>query len=230
MVPIVFSIVLIIVLVVVWYITFPISLWEETPNYLGLYIDFVLTRPQDAFLFVDTGPSDVISWLFIPVYSLIMIHVVLYLIGKWRKQQYHIINRKYLVYLVVLALFVLSFHNASQYYEWYWNPELNAPGYVDTWTHITSPWLLGALFTPFALERYFHWERKYMWFFIFGFLTIAALGWEISETLAAYHFGLISPKFFNYPMDSVKDIILGAGIGTILSCWIYEKIVMELGE
>jgi len=47
-----------------------------------------------------------------------------------------------------------------------------------------------------------------MWFFIFGFLTIAALGWEISETLGAYHFGFISQEFFNYPMDSVKDIVL----------------------
>jgi len=195
-----------------------------------LYIDFILTRPQNAFLHVDTGPNDVISWLFIPVYSLIMIHVILYLTGRWRKQQYHVVNKVYLAYLVALTLFALSFHNASQYYEWYWNPELNAPGYVDTWTHITSPWLLGALFAPFALERVFHWERKHMWFFIFGFLTIVALGWEISETLAAYRFGLISAEFFNYPMDSVKDIILGAGIGTLLSCWIYEKLVMELGE
>lgn len=221
---------LIVLLAIVWYITFPRQLWEQTPNYLELYIDFILTRPQDAFLSVNTGGSYVIYWIFIPAYSLILINVILYFIGRWRKQQYHIINKYYLVYLVVLALFAISFHNASQYYDWYWNPQLNAPGYVDTWTHITSPWLLGALFAPFSLERYFHWDRKFMWIFILGFLTIVAFGWEISETLAAYYFGLISQKFFNYPMDSIKDIVFGAGIGTLLSCWIYERLVMELGE
>jgi hypothetical protein len=217
-------------LVIVWYFTFPRQLWEQTPNYLELYVNFIFARPQDAFLFVDTGPNDVISWLFIPVYSLILIHVILYFFGKWRRQRYHIVNRYYLVYLVVLALFAISFHNASQHYGWYWNSELEVPGYVDTWTHITSPWLLGALFAPFYLERYFHWDRKFMWIFILGFLTIAAFGWEISETVGAYYFGIIGPKFFNYPMDSMKDIILGAGIGTLLSCWIYERLVIDLGE
>jgi hypothetical protein len=31
-------------------------------------------------------------------------------------------------------------------------------------------------------------------------------------------------------MDSLKDIIMGAGIGTVLSCWVYERLVMDFSE
>ena len=229
--PVIFVFAVIIVLTFIWYTTFPRSAWaEETPNYLGMYIDFVVTRPMDAFLIVSTGPGEIISWVFLPVYSLIVIHIILYLIGKQKKQQYTIVNKYYLIYLVFLGLFVISFQNTSQHYGWYWNPKLSAPGFVDTWTHITSPWLLGALFAPLALERYFGWDKKFMWFFIFAILAIVALGWEISETIDVYYLKPPDPTYFNYPMDSLKDIIMGAGIGTILSCWIYERLVMDLGE
>jgi len=193
-----------------------------------MYLGFVVTRPIDAFLSVSTGPGGAVAWVFIPVYSLIIIHVVLYMVGKRKEQKYTIVNKYYLIYLVFLGLFAISFQNASQHYGWYWNPELNAPGYVDTWTHITSPWLLGALFAPLALERYLGWDRKFMWFFIFAVLAVIALGWEIGETLDV----ALNPSstYFNYPMDSLKDIIMGAGIGTVLSCWIYERLVMDLGE
>lgn len=233
--PFVFFIAVIIVLCFIWYFAFPPEAWEGTPGYLKMYLGFVVTRPVDAFLAASTGARGTISWVFIPVYSLIIIHIILYMIGKRRNNQYTIVNKYYLIYLVFLGLFALSFQNASQHYGWYLNPNfvnpetgLPAPGYVDTWTHITSPWLLGALFVPLALERYLGWDRKFMWFFIFSVLAIIALGWEIGETIDVYL--RPDPTYFNYPMDSVKDMIMGAGIGTILSCWIYERLVMDLGE
>jgi hypothetical protein len=216
----------IIVLSFLWFITFQPSAWEQTPNYLQMYIEFILTRPIDAFLMVSTGSGGLVSWLFIPTYATLIIHTALYRVRKQRKRQYIIVNRYYLVYLVFLALFAISFQNASQYYNWYWNPKVGAPGYVDTWTHITSSWLLGALAAPLALERYFGWNRKSAWFFIFATLAIAALVWEIGETIDVYI--KQSSAYFNYPMDSLKDIILGVGIGTILSSWIYERLVIDL--
>lgn len=234
--PVIFFIAVIIVLAFIWYITFPPSAWEGTPNYLQMYLEFVVTRPADAFLAVSTGAGDPIAWVFIPVYSLIVIHIILYIVGKQKKKQYTIVNRYYLVYLVLLGLFAISFQNASQHYGWYVNPNvinpttgMPVPGYVDTWTHITSPWLLGALLVPLALERYLGWDRKFMWFFIFIMLAIIALGWEIGETVDI-QIRPAATDYFNYPMDSLKDMIMGAGIGTILSCWIYERLVMDLGE
>ncbi len=231
--PVVFFSVLIIVLLFVWYILFPRSSWEETPNYLQMYIDFIVTRPVDAFLLVSSGPG--VRWASIAAYSLIIIHIFLYTVGKQKKQQYTILNKYYLIYLVILGLFAISFQNASQNYGWYLNPNfinpetgMSAPGYVDTWTHIVSPWLLGALIVPFALERYLGWDRKFMWFFIFAVLMTITITWEIVETLDVYVNS--DPTYFNYPMDSLKDIIMGAGIGTILCCWIYERVVTDLGE
>ncbi len=230
--PVIFVFALIIVLAFIWYFTFSPSAWETTPNYLQIYLDFIVTRPLDAFLTVSSGPAEswgVYAWVSIPTYALIIIHIVLYMVGKQKKKQYTIVNKQYLIYLVVLGLFAISFQNASQYHGWYWNPQLNAPGYVDTWTHITSPWLLGALVAPLALERYFGWDRKFKWFFILAVLAITALGWEIGETLDVQ---TADPeeKYFNYPMDSLKDIIMGAGIATILSCWIYERFIMHFSE
>ncbi len=160
--PFVLFFALIIVLAFVWYFTFPPSAWEDTPNYLEMYLGFITNRPLDAFLTVSTGPGGTVSWAFVPTYSLIGIHIILYMVGKQKKRTYTFLNKYYLVYLVLLGLFAISFQNASEHYGWYWNAELNAPGYVDTWTHITSPWLLGALIVPLALERYLGWERKFM--------------------------------------------------------------------
>ena len=226
--PFAFFFALIIILAFVWYLTFHPSAWEGTPNYLQMYLEFIVTRPTAAFLTVTTGPGGTVSWAFIPAYSLIIIHIILYFIGKQKGKQYTIITRNYLIYLILLALFAISFQNASEYYGWYWNPELDAPGYVDTWTHITSPWLLGSLIVPLALERYLGWDRKFKWLFIFIILAIIALGWEIGETLDVQ----IRPSstYFNYPMDSLKDIIMGAGIGSVLSYWIYELLVMNQVE
>lgn len=229
LVPVIAVSVLLIVLTVIWYLMFPPSAWEDTPNYLQMYIDFVVTRPLDAFLNVNTGPGGTIVALsFLPTYGLIAVHIILYRFRKHVPQQITILNRYYLIYLVVLGLFTISFQNASQHYNWYWNPELNAPGYVDTWTHILSPTLLGSLIIPFALERYLGWDRKYMVFFTFVVLACIALGWEIAETSDVYLNP--SPTYFNYPMDSIKDIIMGAGIGTIVSTWVYKQIVLDLIE
>ncbi len=228
-IPFFIFVAIILVLAFVWYFTFPPSAWEGTPNYLEMYLGFVVTRPVDAFLTVSTGPGGTVSWAFVPAYSLIITHVILYMVGKQKEQRYTIVNKYYLIYLVLLGLFAISFQNASQHHGWYWNPELNAPGYVDTWTHITSPWLLGALIVPLALERYLGWDRKFMWFFMFAVLAIIALGWEIGETLDV-QLRPAETDYFNYPMDSLKDMIMGAGIGTVLSCWIYERLVIDLGE
>lgn len=223
---------IIIALSFIWYFTFiwylP-SAWEETPNYAQMYIEFIVTRPIDAFLTVSTGPGGGTGFIFIPAYSLIIIHIILYIIGKQKKKQYTFLNKYYLIYLILLGLFAISFQNASQHYNWYWNPKLNAPGYVDTWTHITSPWLLGALVAPLALERFLGWDRKFMWFFMFAVIAITALCWEISETLDVAMKGQAA-TYFNYPMDSLKDMIMGAVGGTILSCFVYERLVMDLGE
>lgn len=227
--PVIFVFVTIVALSFIWYLTFPPSSWAEKPNYLMMYFEFVAARPIDALLTVSTGPGGTVSWVFVPVYLGIMFHIAVYTLGRRHKQQYTIVNKYYLGYLVVLALFAVTFQNASQHYDWYWNPELDAPGYVDTWTHITSPWLLGALFLPFGLERFVGWHRKSYWFFIFSILAIIALGWEIAETLDVY-MRPQSASYFNYPMDSLKDLIMGAGIGTVLSCWIYERLVMDLTE
>jgi hypothetical protein len=234
--PYVFFLVLVIALIFAWYATFPSSAWTEKPNYLQMYIVFILSKPIDAFLSTNVGPGGIIGGTFILVYSIITLHVILYFIDTRVKKpiriagipikRFSIVNRKYLVYLIFLALFSLTFQNAAQYYDWYWDPELDAPGYVDTWTHITSPMLLGSLFLPFALERYFGLDRRFYWFPIFAIMIVIALGWEIIETIDV----TIRPgssSYFNYPMDSLKDIIMGAGIGTILSCWIYERLVID---
>lgn len=227
--PVVFMFLLLIVLLVIWYVTFPPSVWADTPNYFGMYVEFMTSQGLNAFLNVNTGPGGVIvAWSFLPTYLLIAVHVILERLGKNMKWQFSIVNKYYLIYLVILALFTISIQNASQYYNWYWNLRLNAPGYVDTWTHILSPWLLGALVVPFALERYLGWDRRFMWIFVFTVLASIALLWEIAETSDVYLNP--TPTYFNYPMDSIKDIIMGAGIGTILSTWFYEHIVMDLSE
>ncbi|UCG45443.1 MAG: hypothetical protein JSV58_01280, partial [Candidatus Bathyarchaeota archaeon] len=233
-VPILFVSAVIVVLAIIWYITFPASVWQETPNYLQMYVDFIVTKPIDAYLAVSTGPGGGTGLVFIPTYLLIVTHIILYVAGERRLRKYTFLNVYYIVYLVLLALFAISFQNASQHYGWYLNPNftdeagLPAPGYVDTWTHITSPWLLGALIVPLALERYLGWDRKYMWAFMFATLAIVALGWEIMETVGVNMSEDVT--YFNYPMDSLKDMIMGAGIGTILSCLIYERLVMSLDE
>jgi len=229
-IPFVFLFGIIVALCFVWYFTFPPSAWEDTPNYLQMYLGFVVNRPIASFLTVSTGPGGTVSWAFIPTYFLMVLHIVLYLVGKQKEMQYTLVTKYYLIYLVSLGLFAISFQNASQHYGWYWNPELNAPGYVDTWTHITSPWLLGALLVPFALEKYLGWDRGFMWIFMFLVLGIIALGWEIAETVDVQVRPAQPEPYFNYPMDSLKDIIMGAGIGTILSCWFYERLVTDLGK
>lgn len=229
-IPVVVVFVLIAVMSYLWYIVFPTSAWGNTPNYAQMYLEFVATRPLDAFFVVSTGPGEVVSWVFIPTYSLIAIQIFLYILGRKTGHQYVIANQYYLAYLVLLGLFAISFQNASQYYDWYWNPHLGAPGYVDTWTHITSPWLLGAMFAPFALERFFGYDRKFGWFFIFTLLALIAIGWEIAETIDVYYLRPPSSSYFNYPMDSLKDMIMGAGIGTVLSCFIYQKLVIDFLE
>lgn len=226
--PWMFLLTLIIVLCLIWFFTFQASAWEATTNYLQMYIEFILTKPIEAFLTVSTGPGGTVSWTFIPAYLLIIIHVVLLFYEKQKGTEFTVINNYYIIYLIILALFAISFQNASQHYDWYWNPVLNSPGYVDTWTHITSPWLLGALIMPFAFERYLGWKKQHKWIFVFFVLLIIALVWEIGETIDVQ----IRPSssYFNYPMDSLKDIIMGTVVGSLLSYVIYQHLVMFPNE
>jgi hypothetical protein len=212
------------VLFVVWFVTFSASAWDATTNYLQLYLEFIVTRPIDAFLTVSTGPGGTVSWTFIPVYFFTIVHVGLYFYQKEKGIEFTIVTKYYLVYLVCLALFAISFQNASQHYDWYWNPVTDSQGYIDTWTHITSPWLLGALIMPFAFERYLGWDKKSKWMFIFFVLLIVALVWEIGETVDIQI--RESASYFNYPMDSLKDIIMGSVVGSLLSYVIYQHLVM----
>ncbi|UCC33926.1 MAG: hypothetical protein JSW53_02680, partial [Candidatus Bathyarchaeota archaeon] len=110
--PVFFFSGIIIILVIIWHVTFPPEAWEDTPNYLQMYVNFVVTRPADAFLTVGTGARGTVAWVFIPVYSLMAIHIILYVVGSRRNQQYTIVNRNYLIYLVILGLFAISFQNA----------------------------------------------------------------------------------------------------------------------
>ena len=225
LIPALFVLILTAALLLIWYFTFPPPAWTSKPNYPIMYLEFVLTKPIDAFLIVRTGPGGVVAWVAMATYLLLAAHIILYVVGKRRKQQYTVMTRAYLVYLTVLALFAITFQNASQHYGWYWNPETDSPGYVDTWTHITSPWLLGALIAPFALERFLGWNRRLHWFPIFAILACMALIWEIAETMETHLDP--TPGYFNYPMDSLKDMIMGAGIGTILTSWAYERLVTD---
>ena len=212
------------VLFVVWFITFSASAWDATTNYLQMYLEFIATKPINAFLTVSTGPGRTVSWTFIPVYIFTVVHVGLYFYQKQKNLEVTIVTKYYLVYLVFLALFAISFQNASQHYDWYWNPVTDSQGYVDTWTHITSPWLFGALIMPLALERYLGWDNKSKWMFTFFVLLIIALVWEIGETVDIQI--RASASYFNYPMDSLKDIIMGSVVGSLLSYVIYQHLVM----
>jgi hypothetical protein len=171
------------VLSLIWYQTFPESAWGNFPNYLVLYIEFVTSGKIEAFLWVKTGPGGLIEWVFLPAYAMIGLHAVLFELGRRRGIKFVKVNAKFIVYLVLLGPLVISIQNASQYYNWYWDPVRNAPGFVDVWTHVTSSLLLGSLLAPFAFERFLGWERKWFWFPVFALLMASSLLWEIGETI-----------------------------------------------
>ncbi|MDH5362187.1 MAG: hypothetical protein OEW84_02615 [Aigarchaeota archaeon] len=210
-----------------WLQSFPPRAWQETPDYLGLYFGYVSSRPLEALLRVEAGPLSKQGWFVIPVYVGVAAITIGYIVGKKSRLEIVIVNRRYIVYLILLGLFAITFQNAAQFYNWYWNPELNAPGFVDTWTHLTSPWFLGALVAPLSIERIFRWDRKHGWFFVAAVNAISALGWEIAESSASWD---PSPGYFNYPMDSVKDIVMGAFLATVVAWWFYERLVVELAD
>jgi len=226
-VPVIVVLVLILILSGMWLNSFPPRAWQETPDYLGLYLRYITTRPLEALLRIEAGPLSKQGWFVIPVYLGVAAITVGYVLGRRLQLEIVVLNRVYLAYLIPLALFAITFQNAAQYYNWYWNTGLNAPGFVDTWTHLTSPWLLGALVAPLSVERIFHWDRKHGWFFVAAVNLFSALGWEIAESSASWD---PSPNYFNYPMDSLKDIVMGAFLATVVTCWIYQRLVVELGE
>ncbi|MBD3205826.1 hypothetical protein GF319_05705 [Candidatus Bathyarchaeota archaeon] len=166
-----------------------------------------------------------IEWVFLPAYAMIGLHAVLFELGRRRGIEFVKVNAKFIVYLVLLGPLVISIQNASQYYNWYWDPVRNAPGFVDVWTHVTSSLLLGSLLAPFAFERFLGWERKWFWFPVFALLMASSLLWEIGETIQTMDGQSI--EYFNYPLDSLKDIIFGGVFASILSTWIYERIVIH---
>lgn len=226
-VPVILILVVIVILSGLWLHSFPTRAWQETPDYLALYFQYITSRPLEALLRVEAGPLSKQGWFVIPVYLGVAVITIGYIVGKKSQLEIVVVNRKYIVYLILLGLFAVTFQNAAQFYNWYWNPKLNAPGFVDTWTHLTSPWFLGALVAPLSIERIFQWSRRHGWFFVAAVNAISALGWEIAESSASWD---PSPSYFNYPMDSVKDIVMGAFLATVVAWWFYERLVAEPRE
>lgn len=215
---------LIVLMLVVWYATFPPSQWASTPNYLFMYLEFLVSNPLQAFLSISTGPTGNISWLALLGYAFMVAHVAVFYAGKRRGAEYIIANWEYLVYMVLLGLFTVSFQNSAQHYSWYWNPATDSPGYVDTWTHIVSAWFIGSLVMPFAFERYLGWERKYFWVAPFVVLFFFSAGWELAENVVL----ILHPgSFFNTPLNSIQDLVFGTTVAPVLASWIYQYLVME---
>jgi hypothetical protein len=192
-----------------------------------MYVNFVAHDPAGSFLTVNTGFRGTVAWVTVPLYAALIAYIVLYF--KQKSQQYIVLNKYYLIFLVVFALVAISVQNAAQHYEWYWNPLTDSLGYADTWTHIASTGLLGAMIAPLALERYFGWERKYWWYFVWGIDTVAAIIWEIGETVDAYYLRP-APGMFNFPMKSLHDIFNGGGLGTLVALFAYYVLVVSVGE
>ena len=215
---------LILLILILWYATFPPSQWESVPNYLSMYLAFVASNPVQALFSINTGPTGNISWLVALGYFFMVTQLVLFFVGKRRGVELIIANWQYLIYMVLLGLFTISFQNAAQNYGWYWNPVTGSPGYVDTWTHIVSAWFIGSLAMPFALERYLGWDRKYFWIPpLMGIIFLSA-GWELAENVAL----ILNPgSFFNTPMNSLQDLIFGMTVAPILATWLYQRLVMD---
>jgi len=215
---------LIILILVLWYATFPASEWGSSPNYPHMYFAYILSNPAQAFFSINTGPTGNISWLVVLGYGFLALETLLHCLGKHRGVEYIIANWQYLAYAWLLALFTVSFQNAAQYYGWYWNPATNSLGYVDTWTHIVSSCFICSLALPFAIERYFGWDRKLFWAPPLMLLAFFSIGWELAENVAL----ILQPgSFFNTPINSVQDIIFGTIVGPLLALWIYGRLVMD---
>lgn len=211
---------------VLWYATFPNSQWGSTPNYILMYLSYIWSSPLQAFFCVDTGPTGNISWLVVLGYGLITVEAALLVIGRRRKVDYVLANRRYLALVALLALFTISLQNSAQFYDWYWNPATDSPGYVDTWTHIVSSWFICCLTLPFAIERYLGWERKLFWFPPLMIMAFFSIGWELAENVAL----ILHPgSFFNTPLNSIQDIIFGAVVGPVLALWVYRRLFMDAG-
>jgi hypothetical protein len=215
---------LIVLTTLLWYATFPSYQWESAPNYVQMYLLFIASDPAQAFFCINTGPTGNISWLIGLGYGFIAVEAFLSLAGKRRQTDYIITNWTYFAYLIPLALFTISFQNAAQHYDWYWNPVTNSLGYVDTWTHIVSSWLICALSLPFAVERYFGWDRKFFWLPPMMLMAVFSIGWELAENVVL----IFRPgSFFNTPINSIQDIIFGALVGPLIALWIYGRLVMD---
>lgn len=215
---------LIVLIMVLWYATFPQSQWMSSPNYLYMYFSYVASDTIRAFFSVNTGPTGDISWVVILGYSFIVAIVASHIAGRVRGVEYVIANGPYLAYMVLLGLFAISFQNAAHNYGWYWNPAAGAPGYVDTWTHIVSSWFIGSLVLPLALERYLGWERKYFWVPPLMILIFFSTGWELAENVALI---LYPGAFFNTPLNSIQDLVFGTTVAPILATWLYQRFVMD---
>jgi len=211
-------------ILVLWYATFPASQWGTAPNYLEMYFLYISSNPAQAFLCVNTGPTGNISWLIVLGYGTIAVQSIMYVVSEHRAMEYIVTNKQYIAYLTLLALFTISFQNAAQFYDWYWNPATNSPGYVDTWTHIVSSWFICSLALPFAIERYFGWDRKLYWAPPMMLMAFLSIGWELAENIVL----ILHPgAFFNTPINSVQDIIFGAILGPLLAVWVYGRLVAD---
>lgn len=211
-------------LVAIWYVTFPPSEWTGTPNYFTMYLNFIACHPSEAFLTISTGPSKAISWTIVLAYGFPAFLTLLYVKGLKDGRKYVLMNRRYIAYLIVLCFATVTFQNAAQHYGWYMNPATGSQGYVDTWTHIVSSLYVGALIAPLGGERLWGWERARFWVPIMMALALIAVGWEIAENIDL----ILRPSaYLNYPMDSLKDIIFSGGVASIITTWMYQRIVID---
>lgn len=211
-------------LLAAWYLTFPSSEWADTPNYFAMYLDFIIAHPSEALLSISTGPSNAISWTIVLAYGFPVVLVLLYWKGKKDGGKYVLMNGCYIAYLAVLCFSMVTLQNAAQYYGWYMNLATGGQGYVDTWTHTVSPWYVGALIAPLGGERLWGWDRRLFWVPIVMSLSLIAVGWEVTENVDLV---LRPGAYVNATMDSLKDIIFGAVVASVLSSWLYQRIVMD---
>jgi len=206
-----------------WLSSFPP---QNMPDYLGMYLRYVSQDPLRALFTREHGPSSKTLYALVLIVITVIVSI-LQRFGWTHGLKIVYINKLWIATVVPLAFFVLSIDATATHYNWYWNPELNAPGQVDWWTHMLSVMLLAYLIAPYAIESVFGWSRRQMWFFMLVIAFIAAAWWEYGENLAVAGAG--NEYYFNFYMDSVKDVIMGI-IGAALACLLYEKVVIELGD
>jgi len=128
-----------------WYLT-PPSDWAKTPNYLAMYINFIITMPVDAFLTISTGPGNAISRLVILAYGFPIFLIVLHWMGRisalYKLLRWDSSRFRYPLKTIFICAFLSSFshiftdmwiHPVSGYIRWPFIVLENNPVYLGQW-------------------------------------------------------------------------------------------------